>query len=91
MSQSLIRARDKMIEADNKASTTAKGMKTASFKTTVVAATLPNYLSVVEYIDPLRNHIVGSGTANCANTYVGDPVNAVSGNFYLTRRDIAIP
>jgi len=91
MSQSLIRARDKMIEADNKASATAKKMKTVSFKRTVAAATLSNYPSDVEYVDPLWNHVVGPGTANCPNTYVGDPINVASGNFYLTRRDIAIP
>ncbi|GAE90668.1 Rhs family protein [Acetivibrio straminisolvens JCM 21531] len=87
MSQDLIMARDKMIEADNKASATARKMKSANFKSPVAAISLPG-LAIIWY---LWNRLIGPGMANCPNALVGDPINVVSGNFYLTRRDITIP
>jgi len=34
---------------------------------------------------------LGPGRANCPNTFVGDPVNVTTGNFYVTKKDIQIP
>jgi len=93
MSQDLIEARDQMIEADNKASAAAKKMKTADFISRIASAILTGngIASAIVAGYSLWNRLIGPGTANCPNTFAGDPVNVVSGNFYLKRRDITIP
>jgi len=65
-------------------------MKIADFIKLVTTVLLPNPLpGLANYL--LWNRLIGRGTANCPNIFAGDPVNVVSGNFYLTRRDITIP
>ncbi|RXE57804.1 hypothetical protein EFD62_15760 [Acetivibrio mesophilus] len=81
-----------MIDADNKAASKARKMKTASFKSRVASAILSGGLSsAIKAGYSLWHKLLGPGSANCPNTFAGDPINVVSGNFYLTRRDITIP
>lgn len=92
MSQDLINAREQFIEADTKAASTSGNMKAATVKSSsaseLIAASIAPVMSA-SY--SLWHGLFGPGTENCPNTFAGDPVNVVSGNFYLTRRDITIP
>ncbi|EIC03289.1 YD repeat protein, partial [Acetivibrio thermocellus YS] len=96
MSRDLISARDKMMEAEDKAAIAARKKRNINFENLIHDALevlfRPPVGAIFRLFDYLPwDRLVGSGTANCPNTFAGDPVNVVSGNFYLTRRDITIP
>jgi len=67
--QNLIEARDRMIEADNKASAASRKMKIADFIKLVTTVLLPNPLpGLANYL--LWNRLIGRGTANCPKIFI---------------------
>jgi len=90
MAKDLEFARDRMIEEDKKASNIAGKMKSAVIGASVATASAGNAkVADVNYTSDYKN--LGPGRANCPNTFVGDPVNVTTGNFYVTKKDIQIP
>lgn len=91
MAKDLEFARDRMIEEDEKAANTTKKMKRATIGASVAAVASAGNAKVasVNYTSDYKN--LGPGTASCPNTFVGDPINVTSGNFYVTKKDIQIP
>lgn len=90
MAKDLEFARDSMIEEDKKASNITSKMKSAAFGASVAAVSAGKVNAAnVNYTSDYKN--LGPGRASCPNTFVGDPINVTTGNFYVTKKDIQIP